>query len=240
MTLEDLKKRSDLSADEIKQLMDDESDVKIYKKLNFLKLKAEGYTTKQAYELADLKRAQAYLILTQWENGGYEAIVRKPGSGRNPKLDSDELKEVKRNIDSKILTSPEEVQKFIENEFHENYTIPGFINLVKSKFDRDLNEDAKSIAQLSNDIEKELRNTDTSQNSQFNELKQLIESEDNAEVLKKLFYLQLRSLDFSNRFASSLLGITTATGNNWLSKWNSEGYSGLLRKKGQGRKKKKL
>ena len=32
--------------------------------------------------------------------------------------------------------------------------------------------------------------------------------------------------------------MTSATGNNWYNSWKNEGYEGLLRKKGQGRKSK--
>ena len=35
-----------------------------------------------------------------------------------------------------------------------------------------------------------------------------------------------------------MYGITTATGNNWFKSWENEGYEGLKRKPGQGRKKK--
>ena len=41
MSEELLKERTDLSVDELKQLMDEETDVKRYKKLHFIKLKEE-------------------------------------------------------------------------------------------------------------------------------------------------------------------------------------------------------
>ena len=55
MSIESLKTRSDLSLEELDQLIKNETDVKIYKKLNFIKLKKEGYSTKQAYQIANLK-----------------------------------------------------------------------------------------------------------------------------------------------------------------------------------------
>ena len=50
MSIESLKTKSDLSLEELNQLIKNETDVKIYKKLNFIKLKKEGYSTKQAYQ----------------------------------------------------------------------------------------------------------------------------------------------------------------------------------------------
>ena len=45
-------------------------------------------------------------------------------------------------------------------------------------------------------------------------------------------------MGYSNKQASELYGITTVTGNNWIKKWKNEGYEGLKRKPGQGRKRK--
>ena len=72
MSLESSKTQSNSSVEKINQLINNETDIKIYKKLNFLKLKAEGYSTKEAYELANLKKSIAYLTLDQWKEGGYE------------------------------------------------------------------------------------------------------------------------------------------------------------------------
>ena len=76
-----------------------------------------------------------------------------------------------------------------------------------------------------------MENSDVKDDDEINRLKFLISREQNAEVLKKLICLLLRRLGFSNRFVSSLLSITTATGNNWLNKWEKIGYKGLKRKK---------
>ena len=40
MTVESLKTRSDLTVDEFEQLMNEETDIKVYKKLNFFKTKS--------------------------------------------------------------------------------------------------------------------------------------------------------------------------------------------------------
>ena len=239
MTVESLKNRNDLTIDEFEQLMNDETDIKIYKKLNFLKLKAEGNTTKKAYQLANLKKSLAYRTLDQWNEGGYTALLRKSGGGRTIKINSEQLKELKTNILSKNLTSDEDVQKFIKNKWNEKYTIAGVRNLLKTQFNINLNENKDSIDDLTTKLQKHLKkieNSDIEDNSELNRIKFLISREQNAEVFKKLTYLLFRRLGFSNRFTSSLLSITTATGSNWLNKWEKIGYEGLKRKKGQGRK----
>lgn len=241
MSLQSLKERSDLSVDELKQLMDDEKDIKKYKKLHFIQLKEEGYSTKEAYKLANLKKTLAYLTLKQWNNGGYNALIRKPGGGRKSKLNNKQLEELKRNIQSQKLITAEDVQEFIKKKWDVDYTIIGVKNLSKSQFNINLNQNSESINELTEKLEKHLKSLEKSSISEDNELKilkQLICDEQNIEVSKKLFYLILRCLGFSNKFVSTLLSITTATGSNWTKNWQQKGYDGLKRKKGQGRKKK--
>ena len=238
--MELLKERTDLSVDELKQLMDEETDVKRYKKLHFLQLKEEGYTIKEAYNLANLKKTLAYLTLKQWQAGGYNALIRKPGGGRSAKLNNNQLEELEKKILSQKFISTEEVQDFIKKNWDVDYTITGIKNLLKSQFNITLNQNKESINELTDRLEKHLKNVESrmSDDNELNRLKQLISQDKNIEVSKKLFYLILRCLGFSNKFSSTLLGITTVTGSTWKTNWKQNGYDGLKRKKGQGRKKK--
>ena len=241
MSAESLKERTNLSSDELKQLMDAETNIKNYKKLHFIQLKAEGYSTKEAYKLANLKKDLAYLTLKRWNNGGYNALIRKPGGGRNSKLNNEQLEELKRYIKSQKIITAEDVQKFIKKKWNVDYTIMGVKNLSKSQFNISLSQNIESINELTDKLEKYLKSLENSpilEDNNLNILKQLLSDEQNIEVSKKLFYLMLRSLGFSNKFASTLLSITTVTGSNWMSTWKQKGYDGLKRKKGQGRKKK--
>ena len=242
MTIESLKSRTDLTVGEINQLMDKETDIKIYKKLNFIKFKTEGKSTKKAYKLANLKKSLAYLTLDQWNEGGYNALLRKSGGGRTPKLNAKQLKDLETAIKTKNLTTETEIQKFIKDRWNEEYTPEGVRNLLKTQFNMDLSKKDDTLDELTAKLEKHIKEKedkiDVENDDEINRIKFLISRERNAEVLKKLTYLLFRKLGFSNRFSSSLLSITTATGNNWLNKWNKTGYEGLKRKKGQGRKRK--
>ncbi len=244
MSVESLKERTDLTVDELKQLMEEETDIKKYKKLHFIQLKEEGYTTKEAYKLANIKKTSAYLTLKQWNNGGYNALIRKPGGGRNSKLNTKQLNELKKNIQTHKLTSAEDVQQFIKKKWDIEYTITGVKNLAQSQFNIRLSQNIESINELTDKLEKHLKTLEKSQitneDVELIRLTELISDEHNIEVSKKLFYLILRSLGFSNKFSSTLLGITTVTGSNWTTAWKKNGYEGLKRKKGQGRKKRNV
>lgn len=241
MLSESLKTRTDLSVDEFNQLLEQETNVKLYKKINFLKFIREGYPTKEAYELANIKKSLAYLTLDQWNERGYQGLIRKKGGGRNLKLNKKRLKELKNYISTSKFISEDDVQKFIKEKWNEEYTIAGVRNLLKTQFNINLRENENTIHELTSKLQsylKKIENIDVESDDELNKLKFLISREQNAEVLKKLIYLLLRNLGFSNKFTSELLSITTATGNNWINKWKNIGYEGLKRKKGQGRKSK--
>ena len=92
-----LKTRNDLTVEEIEYLMETESDVKVYKKLIFVRLRAEGLSIIEAYTLANIKRSTAYLIEDQWNEHGYIGLLpkkQKEGSGRKPKLNKKQLKQL--------------------------------------------------------------------------------------------------------------------------------------------------
>ena len=124
-----IENNSNLNIDKINQLIDKETNVKIYKKLNFLKLKVNGYSTKKAYELANIKKSQAYLTLDQWPEGGYESLLRKKGVGRKTKLNKNELESI---IIKNNITSDFEIQKIIKDKWNKEYTLEGINNLLKS------------------------------------------------------------------------------------------------------------
>ena len=181
MSVELLKERTDLSVDELKQLMDEETDVKRYKKLHFLQLKEEGYTIKEAYNLANLKKTLAYLTLKQWQAGGYNALIRKPGGGRSVKLNNNQLEELEKKILSQKFISTEEVQDFIKKNWDVDYTITGIKNLLKSQFNITLNQNKESINELTDRLEKHLKNVE-SRMSDDNEL--------NREITKELLKIE--------------------------------------------------
>ena len=62
MSLENLKSRNNLSLDEINQLIEVETDVKMYQKLMYFRFKALEFSKIESYKLASIKRSTAYYI----------------------------------------------------------------------------------------------------------------------------------------------------------------------------------
>src|SRR5574344_49491 len=57
----------------------------------------------------------------------------------------------------------------------------------------------------------------------------------NTKVQQKLYFIRFRYLGDSIEEATLRLGVTKRIGYYWQSRWNQEGYEGLLHKSGAGR-----
>ena len=67
MDIDNLKTRSDLSLEEIEYLMKKEKNVKVYKKLSYIRFRTMGYSKLESIELANIKRSTGYHIEDIWE-----------------------------------------------------------------------------------------------------------------------------------------------------------------------------
>jgi hypothetical protein len=94
---------------------------------------------------------------------------------------------------------------------------------------------SKERSMIKNQIEN-FKDLPNKEKKELQNIVDLIQKEKQVDVFKRLIFLLLKKIGISTSNASYFLGVTTATGNNWLRKWNENQYSGLLHKPGQGRK----
>ena len=62
--------------------MDNERDIKVYKKLSFVRFRKKGYSIKESYEFANIKKSTAYNIEDDWAENGYCGLLPKKKKGR--------------------------------------------------------------------------------------------------------------------------------------------------------------
>jgi transposase len=239
MCLENLKSRSDLSLNEIIQLMDVETDLKIYKKLFYFKFKAMGFSIIESYGLASIKRSTAYNLEDQWNDGEYNALLPKGGHGRKPKLNEDQIKELELILKTKDSWLINDVLKLIKEKWNIKYSYHGVQNLLESYFNVNIDNYYHAKQESKKYLDNFVQNFDNISNDEKNQIEVIIKyirEEKEFNVLNKLFYLLFKKLGFSTDVSSYFLSVTPVTGNNWLKRWKKEKYEGLLHKKGQGRK----
>lgn len=77
MSTDIIKTRNDITLDEIEELMRKEKDIKVYKKLFYVRFRIMGYTKIESYTLANIKKSTAYNIEDQWNENGYQGLLPK-------------------------------------------------------------------------------------------------------------------------------------------------------------------
>ena len=76
MSLENLKSRTDLTLNEINQLLDNEKDVNVFKKLLYFKFKEMGFSKIKSCELAGFPRKERMYISIVKTNIGIIQTLR--------------------------------------------------------------------------------------------------------------------------------------------------------------------
>ena len=127
----------------IVKLMKKEKDVKVYKKLSFLRNRAMGYPVEESANRSFIVKSYGYKIQDEWADGGYNGLLsseRKEGSGRKTKLNKRQLKQLSKILESKNDLTISDIQDIIKDKWNIKYTYIGVKNLLKDQFNKDVNK----------------------------------------------------------------------------------------------------
>ena len=237
MCTESIKTRTDLSLNEINILLDEEKDIKTYKKLQYFKFKIMGFTKIESCNLAGIKESSRYYLEDLWETGGYNALIPHYGGGRKSKLKDYQFEDLQETLKTKDSWLISEVEKLIKNKYGVKYGYHGVRKLL-IKLNIPIANHFETMDKNKKNVLDNINNLPSENIEEIEKITNKITNEKSQFVLKKLSYLLLRYLGYSNKQASKMYGISTVTGNNWFKTWQNEGYEALKRKPGQGRKKK--
>ena len=221
--------------------MDNERDIKVYKKLSFVRFRKKGYSIKESYEFANIKKSTAYNIEDDWAENGYSGLLpkkRKVGSGRTPKLNKRQIQQLRKIIDNEDLTI-NEIVKLIKEKWDIEYTYSGVKNLLLTQFDVDIDDYlgyTPKVQQENDDNSEIILNVNIEDNNELNEILDYISIEKDAFCYKKLMFLVFEELKYSRENICKILSVTNETLETWRKQWDTGGYEALKKKKGQGRK----
>ena len=198
MTLESLKSKIDLSLNEINLLLDNEKDVKTYKKLQYFKFKEMGFTKIESCELAGVKESSRYYLEDLWNKGGYNSLIPHYGGGRKSKLKNNELDELIEILNTKENWLIKDVQNLIKEKYGVEYGYHAVRNLL-IKFNIPISNYFDVNNQNKNNVIENINNLPNESIDEIKNLSELINKEKSLFVLKKLSYLLLRYLGYSNK-----------------------------------------
>jgi Transposase and inactivated derivatives len=125
--------KKDVTMDELdKRIRSLEKNVRVLKRLYFVKYRYQGYTVKNASEMVDVTEAIGYEWQRRWNEDGYDGLIPRFGGGRPSKLTSEQKEELKKELKGKNWTT-EEVREFIFLKFEVEYTLKQ-IRVILKKF----------------------------------------------------------------------------------------------------------
>ena len=110
-----------------------ERQVKIIKKLYFILDLYEGLTVKEASKKHCIGYMTGKRWKDQWNEGGFEGLKRKKGSGSKSKLTEEQLKTIFELIKEGKLLTKQQIYSFIKNEYHIEYSLRQIDRIAKKK-----------------------------------------------------------------------------------------------------------
>ncbi len=94
-----------------------EKDLRVLKRLYFIRLLYQGYALEEASEKIGITVPTAYEWLKRWNKSGYDGLVPQFSGGPKPKLNEDEIEILKTLLKNKNNWKLNEVRKLIKEQF---------------------------------------------------------------------------------------------------------------------------
>jgi Transposase and inactivated derivatives len=122
-----------LSVEELDQKIRSlKQDVRVLKKLLFLKDLYKNENVEKSAELVGVTKATGYNWLKAWNREGYDGLKPKPKSGRHPRLSDDEKKELKAMLKEKDSWTTREIQDLVSKNFGVKYSSWQIRRIIKT------------------------------------------------------------------------------------------------------------
>nr|WP_160047024.1 IS630 family transposase [Natrialba sp. INN-245] len=120
-----------LSEEELERLLTEADDIKVYKRLVFLKLLYGGATLAEAAGDVGVSEGTASNWVERWNQGGLGKLTPNFGGGRPPKLDEAQQEQFIEHLREGQPWKKQEIQHLLDEEFdveyHPNY-LPMFLD----------------------------------------------------------------------------------------------------------------
>jgi transposase len=110
-----------LSEQELDRLQSETDDIKVYKRLTFLKLLYDGATLAAAAEDIGISQGTASNWVTRWNEGGLGKLTPNFGGGRPPKLDEGQKQQLIKRLREGQPWKKQEIQHLLNEEFDVEY-----------------------------------------------------------------------------------------------------------------------
>lgn len=110
-----------------------ETNVKVLKRLYFIKYRYEGVSVEDAAKRVEISKPVAYIWQDRWNEEGYVGLIPKFAGGRPSKLTDTQKAELRNILNERDDWSTEEVRNLIFEDFNVEYT-PKQVRIILRKF----------------------------------------------------------------------------------------------------------
>jgi len=100
-----------------------EKDVKILKRLYFIKFRYDGDSVERAAEKVGITKRIGYIWQERWNEKGYEGIIPRYAGGRPSKLSQQQKNDLEQLLKQKETWTTKEVRDQILEKFNVEYTL---------------------------------------------------------------------------------------------------------------------
>lgn len=100
-----------------------EKDVKILKRLYFIKFRYNGDSVEKASEKVGVTKRIGYIWQNRWNEKGYEGIIPRYAGGRPSKISEQQKKELEQILRRKESWTTNEIKDVISREFSVDYSL---------------------------------------------------------------------------------------------------------------------
>ena len=100
-----------------------EKDVKILKRLYFIKFRYEGDSVEKASEKVGITKRIGYIWQDRWNDTGYNGIIPRYAGGRPSKLSQQQKNELEQLLKQKECWTTKDVKNLILGKFNIEYTL---------------------------------------------------------------------------------------------------------------------
>jgi putative transposase len=100
-----------------------EKDVKISKRLYFIKFRYSGDSVEKASEKVGVTKRIGYIWQNRWNEMGYEGIIPRYAGGRPSKISEQQKSELEKILRRKESWTTKEIKDVISREFNVDYSL---------------------------------------------------------------------------------------------------------------------
>jgi putative transposase len=100
-----------------------EKDVKILKRLYFIKFRYSGDSVEKASEKVGVTKRIGYIWQNRWNEKGYEGIIPRYAGGRPSKISDQQKSELEQILRRKESWTTKEIKDVISREFNVDYSL---------------------------------------------------------------------------------------------------------------------